>query len=300
MDDTLYHYLQHLCGVDNVLRDEPLAKHTTWRVGGNADYLVTVPDKNTLCRVLSALVFLDEPYFVLGLGANVLASDQGFRGVVLTLGFTTITHNDDFLYADAGAKLATVVGYARDHGLSGLEWATGIPATVGGAAYMNCGAFGHSFSDLVVLVDVLDRGVVKTLTANQLDYGYRHSVFMDVPYVILGVYLRLDKGDPATIGQTMADILARRAHHPKLPSAGSVFKRPRDGFYVGAEIEKLGLKGYRVGDAMVSPEHANFIVNTGHATADDILKVLYHVQDTVAAATGVAIEPEIIFLGEFN
>ena len=300
MDDTLYHYLQHLCGDANVLRDEPLSRHTTFRVGGKADYLVTVPDKNTLGRVISALIFLDEPYFVLGLGANVLASDRGFRGVVLKMGFDTITHNDDFVYADAGAKLGAVVKYARDQGLTGLEWATGIPATVGGAAYMNCGAFGHSFADVVVLVDVLDRGVVKTLTARQLDYGYRHSVFMDIPYLILGVYLRLDQGDPAVIDTQMAEIVVKRAGHPRQPSAGSVFKRPRDGFYVGAAIEKLGLKGYRVGDAMVSPDHANFIVNAGHATAADILKVLYHVQDTVAAATGVTIEPEIIFLGDFD
>lgn len=300
MDDTLYHYLQHLCGTANVKRDEPLSKHTTWRVGGNADYFVTVPDKNTLCRLISALVFLDQPYFILGLGANVLASDRGYHGVIIQLGFTEITHTDDFLYADAGATLGAVVGYARDHGLTGLEWATGIPATVGGATFMNCGAFGHSWGERVVLVDVLDRGVVKTLTANQLNFGYRHSVFMEQPYLILGVYLRLDQGDPAIINQAMTEVLAKRAGHPREPSAGSVFKRPRDGFYVGAEIEKLGLKGYRVGDALVSPAHANFIVNVGQATADDILRVLTHVQDRVAAATGVTLTPEIRLLGDFD
>ncbi len=300
MDATLDHYLEHLCGVANVQRDAPLSQYTTWRVGGTADYLVTVPDKNTLCRLISALTFLEQPYFILGLGANVLASDHGYRGVVVRLGFRQITHNDEFLYADAGATLGSVIKYARDHGLTGLEWATGIPASVGGATYMNCGAFGHSFGDAVVMVDVLDQGVVKTLTARQLAFGYRHSRFMDTPQIILGVYLRLDRDDPVTITARMNEFLAQRAHHPKQPSAGSVFKRPRDDFNVGATIERLGLKGFRIGDAMVSPEHANFIVNLGHATAHDIDQIIDHVQDAVADATGVLLTPEIIYLGEFK
>lgn len=298
MSETLYHYLVHVCGAEHVRRDEPLARWTTFRVGGPAQFLVHVTSKQRLARLLNALNYLDYPYFILGLGANVLASDQGFAGVVIKLDFREIYHNDIFLYADAGARLGVVGNYARDHGLAGLEWATGIPATMGGAVYMNCGAFGHSMQDCVVMVDVIDQGVVKTLTVNQLNYGYRHSVFMEKDYVILGAYLRLTPGDPATIGAQMRAIIAKRAHHPKLPSAGSTFKRPYDGFYVGKTIQELGLAGYQIGGAQVSPEHAGFIVNTGGATAGDIYQLITHVQDTVRRATGVTIQPEVIFLGK--
>lgn len=298
--DVLENYLQHCCGAANVKRDEPLSRWTTFRVGGPARYFVLVEHKNTLQRLLNALEYLEYPYFILGLGANVLASDRGFDGVVIKLNFKTIEHNDVFLYADAGAKLGAVVNYARDHGLSGLEWATGIPATVGGGVYMNCGAFDHCLGDVTVLVDVIDHGKIKTLTREQLAFGYRHSCFMDEPAVIIGAYFRLEHGDPAEIAARMQDILAKRRRHPHEPSAGSVFKRPKDGFYVGKVVEELGLAGYTVGGAQVSPQHCNFIVNTGGATCDDILRVLYHVQDTVEKATGVLLETEIIFMGQID
>lgn len=298
--DLLVNYLQHLCGPTNVKCDEPLKNWTTFRVGGPARYFVLVDKKETLVRLIKALEYLDYPYFILGLGANVLASDQGYNGVVIKLNFHQIEHNDVFLYADAGAKLGAVVNYARDHGLSGLEWATGIPATVGGGIYMNCGAFGHSISEITVMVDVLVHGTIKTFTQNQLKFAYRHSVFMEQPAVIIGAYLRLTPGDQTQIINEMQTIIDKRRQHPHEPSAGSIFKRPKDNFQVGKVVEELGLKGYKVGAAQVSPQHANFIVNTGNATCDDILKVLYHVQDTVEKHTGIHLEPEIIFLGKFN
>ena len=298
MMDILENYLQHFCGADNVKRDEPLSRWTTFRVGGPARYFVLVEQKNTLQRLIRALEYLEYPYFILGLGANVLASDRGFDGVVIKLNFKNIEHNDVFVYADAGAKLGAVVNYARDHALTGLEWATGIPATVGGGVYMNCGAFDHSLSDVIVMVDVIQDGEIKTLTANQLDFGYRHSLFMETPAVIIGAYFRLAHGQTDTIAAKMQDISAKRRRHPHEPSAGSVFKRPKDGFYVGRVVEELGLAGYTVGGAQVSPQHCNFIVNTGNATCDDILQVLYHVQDTVEKATGVLLETEIIFVGD--
>lgn len=296
--DLLENYLRHVCGAENVKINEPLAKWTTFRVGGPARYFVTVTQKDVLRRLVSALEYLEFPYFVLGLGANVLASDLGYDGVIIKLNFKTIEHNDIFVYADAGAKLGAVVNYARDHGLTGLEWATGIPATVGGGVYMNCGAFDHSISDVVVMVDVLHNGAIKTLTRNQLDYGYRHSRFMEEPAVIIGAYFRLDHGDQTEIAAQMQTISEKRRRHPHEPSAGSVFKRPKDGFYVGKVIQELGLGGYTVGRAQVSPQHCNFIVNLGNATCNDILQVLYHVQDTVEKHTGVLLETEIIFLGK--
>ena len=290
MDDILENYLQYLCGTENVKINEPLARWTTFRVGGPARYLVLVEHKTTLQKLINALQYIECPYFILGLGANVLASDQGYDGVVIKLNFKTIEHNDVFVYADAGAKLGAVVNYARDHGLSGLEWATGIPATVGGGVYMNCGAFGESLQD----------GEVKTLTTNQLNFGYRHSIFMEESAVILGAYLRLVPDEPAKITIRMQEIMQKRRRHPHEPSAGSVFKRPRDNFYVGQVVEQLGLGGYTVGGAQVSPQHCNFIVNTGKATCHDICEVLYHVQDSVEKATGVLLETEIIFLGKID
>ncbi len=295
--DILVNYLQHLCGSENVKINEPLAKWTTFRVGGPARYFVMVEDKTKLARLIKAMEYLEYPYFILGMGANILASDLGYDGVVIKFNFKKIEQNDVFVYADAGAKLGTVVNYARDHSLQGLAWATGIPATVGGAIYMNCGAFDHSISELVVMVDVLLQGEIKTLTVQELGFGYRHSCFMEKPAVIIGAYFRLEHGDHEKIATEMQTVLTKRQRHPHEPSAGSVFKRPKDGFYVGKVVEELGLVGYRVGGAMVSPQHCNFIVNTGNATCDDILKVLYHVQDTVEKATGVLLETEIIFLG---
>ncbi len=296
--DLLENYLKHLCGAENVKINEPLAQWTTFHVGGPARFLVIVNHKDILRRLISALEYLEFPYFILGMGANVLASDLGYDGVIIKLNFKNIEHNDVFVYADAGAKLGAVVNYARDHKLTGFEWATGIPATVGGAVYMNCGAFDHSISDNLVMVDVLQNGAIKTLTRNQLDYDYRHSRLMDEPAIVIGAYFRLNHGDLTEITKQMQMIAAKRRHHPKEPSAGSVFKRPKDGFYVGKVIEELGLSGYTVGGAQISPQHCNFIVNLGNATCNDILQIIYYVQDTVEKHTGVLLETEIIFLGK--
>lgn len=300
MDAILENYLQYICGQENVKRNEPLARWTTFRIGGPARFFVLVDSKEKLQKLISALEYLERPYFVLGLGANVLASDQGYDGVVIKINFQTIQHNDVFVYADAGTKLSAVVNYAREHGLSGLEWATGIPATIGGGVYMNCGAFEHSMSDVVVLVDVLQKGKIKTLTNHQINFGYRHSCFMEEPAVIIGAYLRLKHDKPAKIATRMREIVAKRNRHPHEPSAGSVFKRPYDNFFVGREIEKLELAGYTVGGAQVSPRHCNFIVNTGGATCRDVWQVLNHVKQQVEAATGVKLESEIVILGEME
>ncbi len=298
MDDILYNYLVHICGEENILLNEPLSKWTTFRVGGPAKYFVTVKDKEILGKLLSALKFLEQKYFILGMGANVLASDKGYDGVIIKLGFKEITHTDNFIYADAGAKLGVVVNYAKDNGMSGLEWATGIPATIGGAVYMNCGAYGKQMQDVVVMVDIIQDGELSTISVNDINYGYRHSVFQEQDITILGAYLRLEKGDTQTIQNAMREIIVKRSTHPKQPSAGSVFKRPKDGFYVSRTIDELGLKNYTVGGARISEKHAGFIVNDGGATCDDILNVIYKVQDEIEKATGVMLETELIFLGE--
>ena len=294
--DILENYLQHFCGVDNVKRNEPLSRWTTFRVGGPARYFVLVKQKETLVRLIKALKYLDYPYFILGLGANVLASDQGFDGVVMKLEFQHIEQNDVFLYADAGAKLGAVVNFARDHSLAGLAWAAGIPATIGGGVYMNCGAFGHSLSDVVVMVDVIMDGENKTLTRNQLDFSYRHSIFMDQSAVIIGAYLRLAHGDSSVISAEMQTIIEKRRQQPHEPSAGSVFKRP-EGNYAGTLIESAGLKGTSIGGAQVSELHAGFIVNKGGATAQDVLSLIKLIRERVFEMSGIMLEPEVRFVG---
>ncbi|MDR1917969.1 MAG: UDP-N-acetylmuramate dehydrogenase [Christensenellaceae bacterium] len=300
MKDILLNYLVHICGAENVAENVPLSQKTTFRIGGNARYFVTVPTANALFRLLSALNFLEQKYFIIGLGANILADSSGYNGVIIKLGFNKITHNDEFIYADAGAKLGVVANYARENGLSGLEWCVGIPATIGGACFMNCGAFGKSMEDVVAMVDVIYDGEIKTLTNKEIAYSYRHSIFQDRPMIIIGAYLKMTKGDPEQIGAAMKEILIKRSNHPKEPSAGSVFLRPYDGFYVGKEIEKLGLKGHTVGGAKVSDEHANFIINNGGATSDDVLNLIDEIKTKVKSATGVELRHEIKLLNNDN
>jgi UDP-N-acetylmuramate dehydrogenase len=300
MEDLLFDYLTHICGGENVAVNSPLSAKTTFQIGGNAKYFVTVPSKESLLKLLSALNFLEQKYFIIGLGANILADSDGYDGVIVKLGFREVTHNDNFIYADAGAKLGVVANYARDNGLSGLQWCVGIPATIGGACYMNCGAFGKEMKDIVIMVDAIEDGEVVTLTNREIQYGYRKSIFHERPMVIIGAYLKMEKGDKEQIGQEMKDILIKRSGHPKEPSAGSVFLRPYDGFYVGQEIEKLGYKGYRVGGAKVSEKHANFIVNDGGATSDDVLNLIAEIKDRVKEKTGVELRHEIKLLNSDN
>jgi UDP-N-acetylmuramate dehydrogenase len=300
MDDILYNYLTHICGTGNIEKDALLSKHTTFNIGGPAKYIVTVKTREQLQKLISALNFLEHPYFILGLGANVLADSTGYNGVVIKLGFKEITHTDNFIYADAGAKLGVVCNYARDNGKTGMEWAVGIPATIGGSVYMNCGAFGKSMQDIVVMVDVLEDGEFRTITATEADFGYRHSLFQNSGMIIVGAYLRLFSGEKTEITQKMKEILVKRSGHPKEPSAGSVFKRPRDGFYVGETIEKLGMKGMKIGGAKVSEKHCGFIVNDGDATSDDVKAVINKVVTAVEESTGTRLETEIIMLGGQN
>jgi UDP-N-acetylmuramate dehydrogenase len=296
MEDILHNYLIHICGSENVGVNVPLSTKTTFQIGGNAAYFVTVPTKEALMKLLSALNFLQQKYFIIGLGANILADSNGYDGVIIKLGFKEIMHNDNFLYADAGAKLGVVANYARDNGLSGLEWCVGIPATIGGACYMNCGAFGKEMKDVVIMVDAIEDGEIKTLTNKEIQYGYRKSIFSERPMVITGAYLMMTKGGKEKIGAEMKEIIIKRSAHPKEPSAGSVFLRAKDGFYVGKEIEKLGYKGKKIGGAKVSEKHANFIINDGGATSEDVLNLISEIKDKVKEATGVELHHEIKIL----
>lgn len=287
-----------------VLYNEPMSSHTSFRIGGPCDLLVlpsTVHDAIaawTICRRLSI------PCYVIGNGTNLLVKDGGVRGCVVKMapGFSGVEHCGALtLEARAGTLLPRLVQTALEHGLSGLEWAVGIPGSVGGAIAMNAGAYEGDMASLVKRVRVASvDGSTRWIPAHELDFSYRHSLFTDRDdLLVLSAELELAQGEKAAIQNLMmARASEREAKQPlDLPSAGSAFRRPT-GRFVGSMIQELGLKGLKVGAAQISPKHAGFIVNTGGATARDVLELMEAVQAKVKAAFGVDLEPEIVVIGE--
>lgn len=286
------------------LAGEPMARHTTFQIGGPADRLVLVETEGQLCGVLRALEEAALPWLVLGNGSNLLVSDQGIRGAVLCLagGFKQVGLLADgcTLRAGAGTSLATACAFARGQGLSGLEFAWGIPGSVGGAAYMNAGAYGGEMRDVVKSVRyVTPQGERGTAAGDALGFGYRKSCFTGTRHVITGVECLLAPGSHSQVAGKMEELMARRKEKQPtdMPSAGSVFKRPQGGF-AAALIDQCGLKGRRAGGAQVSMKHAGFIVNTGGATCQDVLELIQDIQETVLAQTGTALECEVQLVGE--
>jgi len=274
VEQVLKSYLEHLCGADCVEENVSMATRTTFKIGGEARYFVTVKSKNILARLVSALDFINYPYRVIGAGANLLVRDKGFDGVIIKLGFSEILDNECFVYADAGVGLAKLLSYARKRGLGGLEFLSGIPGTVGGAVFMNAGAHGGAISDYIAIVDVLKNGEIVSMDARACKFAYRKSIFQSKrELVIIGAYFFLKKSDFAIISEREKEILKkRRISQPKEPSAGSVFRRPLNSqLSVGEMVEQLGLKGLMRGGAQISPVHGGFIVNMGGATASDVL-----------------------------
>lgn len=286
-------------------RDEPMSRHTTFRVGGPVDRMIFPRSREDLRALLRLLAADGIPWRVIGNGSNLLVSDRGLSGVALVLEgeFQEICLLPDgvTVRAGAGLPLRRLCAFARENGLAGLEFAWGIPGTVGGAVFMNAGAYGGETKDaLAAATHMTAAGEVATLPAEELGLGYRRSRYGESGDIILRADFRLTKGDPAAIGETMDSLMARRKEKQPigLPSAGSVFKRPEGG-YAAALIERCGLKGERVGGAQVSPKHAGFIVNTGGATCADVLALTRKIQETVLRETGVTLEPEVKILGEF-
>ena len=271
--------------------------HTTFRIGGPADCLIYLENEDQLCRMQKYLRLVDVPYTVIGNGSNLLVSDDGYRGIVLVIGkyMSEITVKDCYLEAEAGALMSQVAKTAKEHGLTGLEFAAGIPGTVGGGAVMNAGAYGGEMKDVVVSTRYLD-GELRLCEAHGSahDFGYRHSAFSDTDCVLLGSTLALTPGNPADIQARMRDLSERRRSRQPLdlPSAGSTFKRPVGG-YAAALIDQAGLKGYTVGGAQVSEKHAGFVVNRGGATFDDVLRLMDDVRSAVLRTSGVELEPEV-------
>jgi len=287
----------------SLLYDEPMSRHTSFKIGGPADLVVLPSGIHALQKVVRFCIDTGTPWFVMGNGTNLLVRDKGIRGVVIKLA-GTLDHVDadgDHITAGAGALLSSASEFAASHGLFGLEFACGIPGTVGGALVMNAGAYGGEMKDVVESVAVLSvaGGVVRTIPACDMGFRYRRSVLQDSDDIALEAAISLRRGDPERIGETIRDFTERRrAKQPlDLPSAGSVFRRP-EGLFVGPLMEESGLKGYRIGDAGVSQVHAGFIVNHGRATAADVLRLIGHVQETVFSRHGVLLVPEIKVVGE--
>lgn len=281
---------------------EPMSRHTTFRIGGPADLFLTVTDVPSLEKVCRKAAETGVRLFPLGNGSNLLVSDAGIRGAVLAFGGDfkkTALCGENSIQCGSGASLASASAFARDHGLTGLEFAWGIPGSVGGAAFMNAGAYEHSMAEVIASCDhVTQEGETGTLATGEIGYGYRQSVYMRGGYFITSVRLTLTRGYPEKISARMDDLYARRkAKQPlELPSAGSVFKRP-EGHFAGALIEQCGLKGRRVGGAAVSEKHAGFIVNLGSATCTDVQRLIELIQETVLRETGVRLECEIKAVG---
>ncbi len=294
--------IRDLSGVHgfDYIENEPLKKHTTFKIGGNAQMFVSVYNTDQLAAVLKAVKQNNIPLFIIGKGSNLLISDSGMQGVVLSLegDFKDISIKENTITAGAGVNLAKLCTYALSHSLSGLEFAYGIPGSVGGAAFMNAGAYDGEMKDVMVSVThITPDGVVETLPADKLDLSYRHSVYKTNNNIILYVTVELKKADADDIKAKMDDFMNRRKTKQPLeyPSAGSVFKRPV-GNFAGTLIEKCGLKGKTIGGAQVSQKHAGFIINVGDATCEDVLNLIRFVQDTVKTETGYILEREIIHI----
>ena len=286
---------------DQLLENEPMSRHTTFRVGGPADVMFLPESEEQLMVALQAAKTAGVRAVVIGNGSNLVVKDGGIRGLVIVLGegMAAVARVENIITAWAGASLARVSAYAQASGLSGLEFASGIPGTLGGGCAMNAGAYGGQLSDVLIDAEVLLDGEIHTLTREELQMGYRTSLPLREGGIVLSARFALTPDDPEAIAGRMRDLNARRRDKQPLnyPSAGSTFKRP-EGYFAGALIEQAGLKGRSVGGAQVSEKHAGFIVNTGGATASDILTLIAVVQDEVQARFGVRLETEVRVLGE--
>lgn len=281
--------------------NETMKNHTSFKIGGNCDYFVMPENAEQLKGVINKAKELEIPFFVLGKGSNLLVSDSGIEGVVISMqGLNEIKVSGDEITAGAGVSVANLCNVALQNGLSGIEFAYGIPGSVGGGLYMNAGAYGGQFSDAVVSAEYLTRdGEVVKIGLADMELGYRTSIFKQNGGIILSASFKLQKGKADKIKAAMDDYMERRITKQPLeyPSAGSVFKRP-EGYFAGALIEQNNLKGFSVGGAQVSVKHAGFIINYENATANDVKALIKEIQSVVKNADGVDLETEIIFVGK--
>lgn len=295
--------LQEIAGLENVKMQESMSAHTTFRIGGPADYFVEVQSEKILAEVIDYCKKEDMPYFILGNGSNLLVHDEGYRGVMLcTRGLSKIeflehTTEDGktIVTAGSGVMLSTLASKVASKGLKGFEFASGIPGTLGGAVTMNAGAYGGEIKDVICSAKVLmNDGTIQNLSAEELKLSYRHSVVQEKDMIVLEATFAFEKGELSVIQDTIRELNGKRREKQPLEygSAGSTFKRP-EGYFAGKLIQDAGLRGYRCGDVMVSEKHCGFVVNVGNGTYTQAMDVIEHVQKTVHAEYGVALELEV-------
>ncbi len=304
MNQKFLEKLREAAGDTQVLAQEPMKKHTTFRIGGAADYFVMPQTKEALAAVVELCKKEAIPWHIIGNGSNLLVGDKGVRGVVIQLfkNFSDVRVEKNVVTAQAGALNSLVAKQALDHGLTGFEFAAGIPGTIGGAVVMNAGAYGGEMKDVLLEVTALTAdGEFITLPGEAMKLGYRTSIVAEKNYVVAEVKLMLQPGDPKEISARMEDLKVRRVTKQPLefPSAGSTFKRP-EGYFAGKLIMDAGLRGFTVGGAQVSEKHCGFVINANEATAADVVSLMEQVSQNVYEKFGVRLEPEVKRLGEFE
>lgn len=303
MDKSFLKEIEAFANEGALVLGEPLCNHTTFRVGGKADAFLSVRNEEQLKKAIILCKEYGVPFLILGNGSNLLVSDEGYRGMVILVGkdMADILVDGNRITAAAGATLGSVAQTAAKNSLGGMEFASGIPGTIGGAVVMNAGAYDGEMKMVVEEVRVMSQeGDVFTLTNEELDFSYRNSRVKKERLIVLSVTLLLSPNNREAIYEKMNDFAARRREKQPLeyPSAGSTFKRP-EGMFAGKLIMDAGLRGYSVGDAQVSEKHCGFVINKGKATAKEIHRLIYDVQEKVKESFGVTLEPEVIFIGDF-
>ena len=293
--------LKQIVGENSIFENENMANHTTFKCGGNASLYIAPNSTDELVKVLEVLRNEDYPYMVIGNGSNLLVKDTGYDGAIVEVDkkISEIDVRGEEIIVEAGAKLSKVATIAMENDLAGFEFAHGIPGNMGGAVVMNAGAYGGEMKDVLKWVKVVDQnGEIKTLENEELELGYRTSRVMKEKMIVLEACIKLELGVMGDIAEVMALLMSKRkASQPlEYPSAGSTFKRP-EGYFAGKLVQDAGMKGYRVGDAMVSDNHSGFVINCGNATASEVIQVIKDVQAKVKDDFGVDLEPEVRIIG---
>lgn len=301
--EAVYEYIRANVPEEDILTEEPMSRHTTFRIGGEAACFIRISSEEQLRKLIPYFENVGIEYFVLGKGSNLLVGDKGYPGVILQISDACqqIEAEGNRLQVQAGAALSKVALFAMERGLEGLEFAAGIPGTVGGGVVMNAGAYGGEMKQVVESVRVLSsEGEILTLDNDTMEFGYRTSIVRNRNFTVLSVTFRLREGNREEIRARIEDFQKRRMEKQPLnyPSAGSTFKRP-EGYFAGKLIMDAGLRGFQIGDARVSDKHCGFVVNVGKATARDVTDVIEEVQEKVRERFGVSLEREVIYLGKF-
>lgn len=301
-NSALFENLEKIAPLSVVKINEPLKLHTTFKVGGEADVFIEVANVDEASEIIKYLNLIGYDYYVLGKGSNILVGDKGYRGVIISLNsLRDISVDGDVISVSAGVNLSRIANVALENSLTGMEFASGIPGSLGGALTMNAGAYGGEMKDIVESVEVIAQdGSIYTLSNEEMLFGYRDSIIKHQKLLCVSAVIRLNKGDKEAISERMSELNnARKEKQPlEYPSAGSTFKRP-EGYFAGKLIMDAGLSGYTIGGAQVSKKHCGFIINTGNATAEDIKDLIDEVTEKVYDRFKVLLEPEVCMLGEF-